>query len=161
MPRAFRFEAEGIRRGIGHRSKIHPTDMKRREQTWKRLDIHPRHALRLLNTAKAECQDILGIQSGDDFVGDLNGAADSEAYDNVVCIQAADAGSDNGLVRMVEAYDSAITVAQLARILQCSKREIYSLIEQKRLPALKVGTMMRLDPASVCDWIRGKMTIAA
>ncbi len=35
------------------------------------------------------------------------------------------------------------------------------LIDDNRLPAVKVGTMIRLDPGTVADWIRGRMTIAA
>jgi len=58
-------------------------------------------------------------------------------------------------------FEHAITVQQLATILQCSRGQIYQLIEEKRLPALKVGTLVRLDPAQVADWIRSKMTIAA
>ena len=68
-------------------------------------------------------------------------------------------GGQNMLALMVEAFGTAITVAQLATILQCSKRQVYNLIEDKRLPALKIGTMIRLDPGTVAHWIRGRMTI--
>ena len=66
---------------------------------------------------------------------------------------------ENVLARMVQEYGSAITVAQLAKILQCSKRQVYALVEAKRLPALKVGSMIRLDPGTVAHWIRSRMTI--
>jgi excisionase family DNA binding protein len=69
--------------------------------------------------------------------------------------------SENTLADMVEAFENAITVQQLATILQCSRREIYKLVEQKRIPALRVGTMIRLDPGQIAEWIRSKMTIAA
>ena len=72
----------------------------------------------------------------------------------IVCEQ-----GENLLARMVQDFGSAITVAQLANILQCSKRQVYALIEDKRLPALKVGSMIRLDPGTVAHWIRGRMTI--
>ena len=78
---------------------------------------------------------------------------------NIISISAS-AAPENALVSMVQSYGSAITVAQLAKILQCSKRQVYALIEQKRLPALRVGTMLRLDPGAVADWIKGRMTIA-
>jgi excisionase family DNA binding protein len=77
----------------------------------------------------------------DFFVGDIFGAA------------------ENRLAQMVEDYGSALTVVQLAEILQCSRGQIYKLIEDKRLPALKVGTMVRLDPGTVADWIRNRMTM--
>jgi excisionase family DNA binding protein len=67
--------------------------------------------------------------------------------------------AENGLARMVEDHGSALTVVQLARILQCSKAQVYKLIEEKRLPALKIGTMTRLDPSTTADWIRNRMTM--
>jgi excisionase family DNA binding protein len=75
------------------------------------------------------------------YVGDIFGAA------------------ENRLAQMVEDYGSALTVVQLAEILQCSRGQIYKLIEDKRLPALKVGSMVRLDPGTVADWIRNRMTM--
>lgn len=76
------------------------------------------------------------------FIGDISAAAEN-----------------NRLAEMVEGFDSAITAAQLAKILQCSRREIYKLVDQKRIPALKVGTMIRLDPGQVGEWLRSKMTV--
>jgi excisionase family DNA binding protein len=69
------------------------------------------------------------------------------------------AAAENKLAQMVEDYGSALTVVQLAEILQCSRGQIYKLIENKRLPALKMGTMVRLDPGTVADWIRNRMTM--
>jgi excisionase family DNA binding protein len=93
---------------------------------------------------------------------------------NVVCIDAcADYGeylgdisacaapSENSIADMVEKFETAITVQQLATILQCSRGQIYKLVDEGRLPALKVGTLVRLYPAQIADWIRSKMTIAA
>jgi excisionase family DNA binding protein len=65
----------------------------------------------------------------------------------------------NIMAAAVLEFETAITVQQLATILQCSRGQIYKLIDEKRLPALKVGTLVRLDPAQVADWIRSKMTI--
>lgn len=67
----------------------------------------------------------------------------------------------NKLADMVEAHKTALTVQQLATILQCSKREIYRLVQEKRLPALKLGTLIRLDPGTTGGWIRSRMTVAA
>jgi excisionase family DNA binding protein len=70
------------------------------------------------------------------------------------------AESETSLADRVLEFETAITVQQLATILQCSRGQIYKLIDEKRLPALKVGTLVRLDPTHVADWIRSKMTIA-
>jgi excisionase family DNA binding protein len=75
-------------------------------------------------------------------------------------LMAAAAESETSLADRVLEFETAITVQQLATILQCSRGQIYKLIDEKRLPALKVGTLVRLDPAQVADWIRSKMTIA-
>jgi excisionase family DNA binding protein len=64
------------------------------------------------------------------------------------------------LVRMVESYGCALTVAQLAKILQVSRGKVYLLVEQGRLPAIRVGSMLRFDPAITSAWIEGRMTIA-
>jgi excisionase family DNA binding protein len=74
----------------------------------------------------------------------------------VIAIQAC---AENALARMVEDHGCALTVVQLAKILQCSKAQIYKLIDGKRLPALKVGTAIRLDPGTTGDWIRHRMTV--
>jgi excisionase family DNA binding protein len=76
-----------------------------------------------------------------------------------LCIIDLSAAAENTLAQMVEDYGSAITVVQLAAILQCSRGQIYKLIQEKRLPALKVGTMVRLDPGLIADWIRRRMTM--
>jgi excisionase family DNA binding protein len=62
------------------------------------------------------------------------------------------------LADTVESYGSAITVNELAKILQCSRGQVYKWIEQKRLPAIKIGTMVRLDPSAVAAWIRDRVT---
>jgi excisionase family DNA binding protein len=95
----------------------------------------------------------------EDYVGSIDEDEDHRGF--IDSIQACAAPAENKLVDLVRAYDTAITVPQLARILQCSKRQIYELVQDKRLPAIRIGTSIRLDPISVADWIRSKMTIAA
>ena len=99
-----------------------------------------------------------GVEDDSNVVG-IDASADYGGY--VGDISACAAPSENTLADMVEAFENAITVQQLATILQCSRRELYKLVEQKRIPALKVGTMIRLDPGQIAEWLRSKMTIAA
>jgi excisionase family DNA binding protein len=87
------------------------------------------------------------------------GSSPSHIYPHTLDIQASAARCENSLADMVEDFETAITVQQLATILQCSRGQIYKLIDEKRLPALKVGTLVRLDPVQVADWIRSKSTI--
>jgi len=99
-----------------------------------------------------------GVEDDSNVVS-IDASADYGGY--IGDISACAATSENTLADMVEAFENAITVQQLATILQCSRREIYKLVEQKRIPALKVGTMIRLDPGQIAEWLRSKMTIAA
>jgi excisionase family DNA binding protein len=75
------------------------------------------------------------------------------------CAESCDTG--NKLARLVEDHDTALTVAKLAQILQVSTRQIYELVQDGRLPAIKVGTLIRLDPGTTATWIRSRMTVAA
>ncbi len=46
-----------------------------------------------------------------------------------------------------------LTVAQAADQLHVSKVQVYELIRQGRLPAVKVGKYVRLDPAVLATWM--------
>jgi len=67
----------------------------------------------------------------------------------------------SSLAEQVEQYKRGLTVAELADILGFSRGQVYKLTSAKRLPALKVGTMVRFDPGVVADWIRNRMTVIA
>jgi excisionase family DNA binding protein len=130
----------------------------------KKTGVTPQHALRLLETAKAEARAIvagaptlqdddestllewpsLGLQP--DGTYNLNGAADEPTI---------------SIADRIEEFDHALTVRELATLLGCSTRQIYELVQDKRLPAIMIGTSIRLDPGQTADWIRSKMTIAA
>ncbi|MBB5345868.1 helix-turn-helix domain-containing protein [Tunturibacter empetritectus] len=125
-----------------------------------RVDITPRQLRRRVGVAAQDGQAVL-----DNVLQTLHACADDDNLlewpEQGIDIQASSVRSENKLVAMVEAFETAITAAQLATILQCSRREIYKLIDEKRIPALKVGTMIRLDPYQIAEWIMSKMTIAA
>jgi excisionase family DNA binding protein len=82
--------------------------------------------------------------------------------ENSFSIQASAAPSPTiSIADRIEEYEHALTVRELATLLGCSTRQIYELVQDKRLPALMIGTSIRLDPRQTADWIRSKMTIAA
>jgi excisionase family DNA binding protein len=124
-----------------------------------KLDISPRQLRRRVGVAAEEGEALNNV------LHTLQACADDDNLlewpEQGIDIQACAAPSENKLAAMVEAYETAITAAQLATILQCSRREIYKLIDEKRIPALRVGTMIRLAPYQIAEWIRSKMTIAA
>jgi excisionase family DNA binding protein len=129
-------------------------------ETAARINISPRQLRRRVGVAAEE-----GEVALNNVLHTLQACADDDNLlewpEQGIDIQACAAPSENKLAAMVEAYETAITAAQLAMILQCSRREIYKLIDEKRIPALRVGTMIRLDPYQIAEWIRSKMTIAA
>lgn len=60
----------------------------------------------------------------------------------------------------IESSKRALTVRDLAEILSLSEKVLYRLIRQGKLPALRVGTSVRLDPAATAKWIRARVTIS-
>ena len=49
-----------------------------------------------------------------------------------------------------------LTAAQLAELLTCSAKCIYALVKQGRLPAIRIGSMIRFDPQVTADWIEAR-----
>lgn len=74
-------------------------------------------------------------------------------------IDAAAAPMASKLADTIESYGSAITVDELSKILNCSKRQVYNMIANKNLPALRIGTLLRLDPGQIAEWLRAKGTV--
>lgn len=61
--------------------------------------------------------------------------SDVDEGSNVICIQACAASNraENKLEEIVEDFDNALTVQQFATNLQCSRREIYRLVQDTGL----------------------------
>lgn len=49
-----------------------------------------------------------------------------------------------------------IDIAELARWLATSPRHVRRLVEEQRVPYLKIGHYVRFDPAEISDWINGQ-----
>jgi excisionase family DNA binding protein len=60
------------------------------------------------------------------------------------------------LADQIEAMKQALTVEQLAALLQCSKKTLYKMIHRGTLPHFRVGTMVRLDPEVTAQWLRSR-----
>jgi excisionase family DNA binding protein len=63
------------------------------------------------------------------------------------------------LVSVVASSDVAWTVSKLAKLLSLSSRALYDLVQSGSLPAYKIGTAIRLCPASTADWLRERLTV--
>ncbi|MGH9690242.1 MAG: helix-turn-helix domain-containing protein [Candidatus Acidiferrales bacterium] len=51
----------------------------------------------------------------------------------------------------------ALTVEEVAALLQVSERHVYSLVQTGAMPHFKVGNAVRFDPDSLADWLQGLM----
>jgi excisionase family DNA binding protein len=62
---------------------------------------------------------------------------------------------------IVESRREAWTVPELAKLLSMSKSEVYEQIQDGKLPALRIGTNIRLCPKVTGEWLRMRMTVPA
>jgi excisionase family DNA binding protein len=51
----------------------------------------------------------------------------------------------------------ALTVFEVADLLNISERQVYKLAAEFRIPCFKIGGSIRFDPAAVAEWLRQKM----
>jgi excisionase family DNA binding protein len=56
----------------------------------------------------------------------------------------------------IAAMGQALTVEQLAGILQCSKKALYKMVQRGTLPSFRVGSMVRFDPETTAQWLRSR-----
>lgn len=56
----------------------------------------------------------------------------------------------------IAAMKQALTVEQMAALLQCSKKALYKMIQRGTLPHFRVGSMLRLDPEVTAQWLRSR-----
>jgi excisionase family DNA binding protein len=60
------------------------------------------------------------------------------------------------LADQIEGMASALTVAQLANLLQCSRKALYKMLQKGTLPHFRVGSMVRFDPEVTAHWLRSR-----
>jgi excisionase family DNA binding protein len=56
---------------------------------------------------------------------------------------------------------TAITIERACRTLGCSAKTLYKAVKAGRLPAMRIGGMIRLDPKETAAWIRQSSTVKA
>ena len=57
------------------------------------------------------------------------------------------------LIDQIAQRDSALTVPELAKILNISSRSVYEHVQAGRLPSMRIGTSVRLDPSQTASWL--------
>lgn len=58
------------------------------------------------------------------------------------------------LIAELEARKTYLKVSEFARLVDVCSRVVYKLIEQHRLPALRIGTTVRICPRAAAQWLR-------
>jgi excisionase family DNA binding protein len=58
------------------------------------------------------------------------------------------------LAEVIQASNRAWTLAELAKLLHCSRTTLYDMVERGRIPHLRVGSMLRFDPVATAQWLR-------
>ena len=62
-----------------------------------------------------------------------------------------------GLADSLDRKTSALTVSDVAELLNISERQVYKLVAEHRIPCFKIGGSIRFDPFAVALWLRQKM----
>ena len=52
---------------------------------------------------------------------------------------------------------TALTVSDVASLLNISERQVYKLAADGRIPCFKIGNSVRFDPAAFAAWLRQKI----
>ena len=63
-----------------------------------------------------------------------------------------------GIVEQILARKKALRVPELAEMLGMSKRALYTMVKDGRLPALKIGDTVVLDPKTTAAWVQKRIT---
>jgi len=62
------------------------------------------------------------------------------------------------LIEIIESKTNALTIGDLANLLNQSPKTLYKAVKSGRLPAYRVGGSIRLDPHDIAEWLRKRRT---
>jgi excisionase family DNA binding protein len=66
-----------------------------------------------------------------------------------------------GLVDCLNGRSRALTVTDVATLLNVSERQVYKLAAEHRIPCFKIGGSVRFDPVAIALWLGQKMAPAS
>jgi excisionase family DNA binding protein len=64
------------------------------------------------------------------------------------------------IIALIEGRSGAWSAPELAELLGCTGKHIYALAKSGRMPHLRIGSMIRFDPAATADWLRERFVAA-
>jgi excisionase family DNA binding protein len=67
----------------------------------------------------------------------------------------------NRLAGDLHKKQKALTVADVADLLQVSQRHVYKLVQTGEIPHFKIGASVRFDPCLLADWVKARVSAPA
>jgi excisionase family DNA binding protein len=64
------------------------------------------------------------------------------------------------IVALIEGREQAWSARELAKLIGCTGKHIYALAKSGRMPHLRIGGMVRFDPATTAEWLRQRYIAA-
>lgn len=61
------------------------------------------------------------------------------------------------LADSLDGRTNALTVSDVAELLNISERQVYKLAAENRIPCFRIGGSVRFDPAAFAAWLRQKI----
>jgi excisionase family DNA binding protein len=64
--------------------------------------------------------------------------------------------SDNApttIIERIRSMRSALSVTEFADLMGMGRNTVYTLVRSGRIPSMKVGSVLRLDPVIIADWL--------
>jgi excisionase family DNA binding protein len=62
----------------------------------------------------------------------------------------------SSLIESIAARKTALTIEELADILNCSKEKLYKMRKSGRIPHFTLGSMIRFDPQKIATWLQDR-----
>ena len=60
------------------------------------------------------------------------------------------------LLERLASFDHAITVAELAELLNLGRTAIYDMVRRCAIPCIRIGYSVRFDPGEIAKWLRAR-----
>ena len=64
------------------------------------------------------------------------------------------------IVVLIESRAEAWSARELAKLIGCTGKHIYAMAKSGRMPHLRIGGMVRFDPATTAEWLRQRYIAA-
>jgi excisionase family DNA binding protein len=60
------------------------------------------------------------------------------------------------IIEIVRNWGKALKVSDFAKLMNMSRKTVYTLISNGKLPHYQLGDLIRLDPAVTAEWLRSR-----